>query len=83
MNDKQQEGYDLANGACQYLSQVALVFFLIFLISNALRWMTGFGTDDSDLSGWKRSGFKVLVDHKTGIEYLSDGNGGLIRRGEK
>jgi hypothetical protein len=82
-DDKQREGYDLAKGACAYLSQIVTVIFLIWLITNMIRWATGFGTDDSDLSGWTRSGFRVLVDYKTGIEYLSDGKGGLIRRGEK
>jgi len=36
--------------------------------------------DDSDTSFFNRSDLKVHVDAKTGIEYLSDGNGGLIRR---
>jgi len=25
---------------------------------------------------------RVLTDHKTGIQYLSDGKGGLIQRGK-
>jgi hypothetical protein len=39
------------------------------------------GTDDSDLDGWHRSGFTILTDHKTGLQYLSDGHGGLVLRG--
>jgi hypothetical protein len=39
------------------------------------------GTDDSDVDGWHRSGMSVLTDHKTGLQYLSDGHGGMIRRG--
>ncbi len=39
-------------------------------------------TDDSD-GPEARSGLCVHVDHKTGVEYLSDGNGGLVVRVQK
>jgi len=40
-----------------------------------------FSTDDTDKSGWKRSGMQLYTDHKTGCQYLSGGLfGGITPR---
>jgi hypothetical protein len=38
------------------------------------------GVDDTDKNAWVRSGFKLYTDYGTGVQYLSDGHGGLIMR---
>lgn len=55
---------------------IAAVFMAFIFVYNYF----GIGTDDTDLNGWNRSGLTVHTDYKTGIQYLSDGRGGLIRR---
>lgn len=61
---------------------VALVFAGVFMV-NVARWAFWIGVDDTDASRWHRSGLRVLTDAKTGIQYLSDGKGGLVRRADK
>lgn len=58
----------------------APVILLAVLVAILFRNICGIGVDDSDLDGWHRSGMKVMTDHKTGIQYLSDGHGGMVRR---
>jgi len=60
----------------------ACLLVLVFLF-NVGRWCFGWGMDDSNKSGWERSGFTIMTDNKTGIQYLSDGKGGLVRRETK
>ena len=73
-------GYNFAKGAVTYLCRcflyVVAVLFLAHLARNYFAW----GIDDSDFSGWKRSGLQLHTDAKTGIQYFSDGKGGLCRR---
>jgi hypothetical protein len=80
MTLKETEGYELAKGAMGYIAQCLIIGLLIAGGFNALRFACGWGTDDSDKDGWNRSGLKVHKDAKTGIEYLSDRHGGLVRR---
>lgn len=47
---------------------------------NVMRLSCGWGMESSDKSRWNRSGLTIRTDQKTGIEYLSDGHGGLVRR---
>ena len=47
-----------------------VIIAVVLLLVNALINTLGLFTDDSDKSGWKRSGFRVLTDHKTGVQYL-------------
>ncbi len=76
-------GRGIAEGVMNYLA-VALLCALIFLLGiQLIRNAIGFGVDDSDKDAWNRSGLRVHTDHRTGIQYLSDGNGGLTRRAEK
>lgn len=83
MTTEQQKGYDFAHGAACYLGQLAVWVGLAMALFGLVRNAGGWGLDDSDWDGWTRSGLRVHVDAKTGIEYISDGNGGLVRREPK
>ena len=48
----------------------------ITLIRNVFR----IGVDSTDKDAWNRSGLKIYVDSKTGIQYLSTEKGGLYPR---
>lgn len=39
----------------------------------------GLGVDDTDASGWKRSGLRLYVGHKTGVQYVSNGSSLVVR----
>lgn len=80
MNTKQTEGYELAKGAARYIVECLIIGLVLVYGFNLLRLTFGWGMDDSDKSQWSRSGLMVHTDAKTGIEYLSDGHGGLVRR---
>jgi hypothetical protein len=73
-------GKNLMEGALTAIAWSALRIVCYAVITYLICNWAGWGTDDSDISGWNRSGFKVMTDHKTGIQYLSDGHGGLIER---
>ena len=74
-NENQQKGYDFAEGVAMCLFKYWIIGAIMLLVWNCFR-----GMDDSDASKWNRSGLKIHTDKKTGIEYLSDGKGGLIVR---
>jgi len=85
-----QKGYDLAQGmiAAFYteildLLKFALKWIAITMVIILLMNAFDIGTDDSDDGGWNRSGMSIHTDHKTGIQYLSTKNGGMIRRAEE
>ena len=80
MSEKESEGYQFAKGAISYLAGQSLKLVCVILAVAAIRNVAGFGIDDSDQDGWHRSGLSVHTDYKTGIQYLSDGHGGLVRR---
>lgn len=73
-------GYDLASGAFHYIGNVIIVAVILCAIGWGIRSLFAVGMDDTDRSRWDRSGLEVLTDAKTGVEYLSDGHGGLVRR---
>ena len=76
LNNKELEGYELMKGAIICFSlMVVCGLILMFVFALTLKPI-----DNSDFSKYKRSGFKILTDYKTGTEYLSDGHGGLIKR---
>ena len=80
MTEKEREGYEWAWGVSRHAGEIIIAAALIGSVLLLLRIMLSIGVDDSDQNGWKRSGLKIHKDAKTGIEYLSDGNGGLVRR---
>lgn len=77
---KEIEGYELAKGAMRYIAECLLIGLLLVGGFSVLRLACGWGMDDSDKSRWSRSGLTIHTDAKTGIEYLSDGHGGMVRR---
>lgn len=77
---KQIEGYELAKGMIEYIAECLLLIAMMIIAMNFIRLASGFGMDDSDVSRWKRSGLKIYTDAKTGVQYLSDGHGGLVKR---
>jgi len=73
-------GYYTAKGACELIINNLCRIVIILWISSFLLRASGCFQDDTDASRWKPSGLKPLTDAKTGVQYLSDGNGGLIIR---
>lgn len=80
MNTNEQKGYDYARGACWYLVKIFFLYLVINTGYATLRNVLDWGVDDSDIGGWNRSGLTIHTDAKTGVQYLSDGRGGLVRR---
>lgn len=80
MTIKEEAGYFWMKGALKAVSgQVLFAMFLLF-VWYVIRLSLGIGMDDSDSGPWGRSGLTVHTDAKTGIQYLSDGHGGMVRR---
>lgn len=55
---------------------VCLLALVFRFVVNELDWFI----DDTDYDGWRRSGLRVYTDYGTGVQYLSDGHGGLTVR---
>jgi hypothetical protein len=70
----------IGHGIIKGFLGICTIYVIAVLLINASYWVFGWGMDDSDKSSRERSGLMVLIDYKTGIEYLSDGKGGLIQR---
>lgn len=80
MTLKEQEGYEFANGVIWQIWRWGVAWFIgAMLVAALLKWQA-FNMNDSDKDKWNRSGFRVMTDYKTGIQYLSDGCGGLVKR---
>jgi len=79
----QKDGYEFAKGFIKVIADVCILFILIVFAFKIIRNQLSIGTDDSDKDGWNRSELRVHLDSKTGIEYLSTKEGGLIRRESK
>ncbi|HMN15825.1 MAG TPA: hypothetical protein PKD55_26200 [Bellilinea sp.] len=79
MDDWKNIGEGLGWGLLTAIGKALLIWITISLsiklASNAFSWWT----DDTDASGWKRSGLKLHTDHKTGVQYLSDGKNLVVR----
>ena len=73
-------GRDFMDGVVLCVVKYICIGFAILLPFSMLRNWLAWDTDDSDKDGWHRSGLRVHTDAKTGIQYLSDGHGGLVRR---
>lgn len=82
MTAKEQEGYELAKGALLYIARVGLITWLFIFVANKACVWFGLGMDDSDIDSRHRSGLRIHTDARTGVQYLSDGRGGLVRREE-
>jgi len=55
--------------------QVAISVIILILLTSLIM-----PTDDSDFSKWKRSGLRIHVDAKTGVQYMSTFFGGPTPR---
>jgi hypothetical protein len=83
MQEMQQFGEAFAKG---FSNWIAIVWLIGYCLSFGLTFILNYfnvNVDDSDKSGKERSGLKVHTDYKTGIQYLSDGKGGMCVRGQK
>jgi hypothetical protein len=76
----QEMCFAIGRGIVKQMADYALIFLALALAVSLLRSFMGWGADDSDKSKWDRSGLAVRTDHKTGVQYLSDGKGGIILR---
>lgn len=77
---RQKIGEDYARGALLAVSKVVTIVGIIAILGTLLRNGCAWGTDDSDQSGWHRSGLTIHTDARTGVQYFSDGHGGLCVR---
>jgi hypothetical protein len=70
-------GYAFAVGVLRavglWLCIPALVYYVIIATF-------GLFTDDSDRSGWQRSGAGIITDYKTGLQYFAAPGGGITPR---
>lgn len=77
-------GHDFMDGVLtqfeKRFTKWMIIGVIVIAVINFTRNHFGFGLDNSDTDGNHRSGLQVHTDAKTGIEYLSDGKGGLVRR---
>lgn len=73
-------GYELMRGAMKSVARIICWVMVLFIIGTLLRNVCGWGMDSTDRSGWDRSGLKLHTDAMTGVQYLSDGHGGLTVR---
>lgn len=73
-------GYDLTLGVISCLIHFAIACVIIASVAICISNYFGWGTDSTDKDGWNRSGLTVHRDALTGVEYVSDGNGGMCVR---
>ena len=83
MKPDKQKGYDFTAGCVSYLGLMWIIGVIAFAAFDYVRDTGNWGLDSTDRDGRHRSGLTLHVDYKTGVEYLSDGKGGLIRRETK
>lgn len=70
-------GYCFAVGMMRAIGLWICVPLLAYTL---VRGFTGFDIDDSDKSGWKRSGARIVTDYKTGLQYFAAQGGGITPR---
>lgn len=70
-------GKQLFRGVLQELGVFLLFLFLFVVVAGFIMKAFSVGLDSTDKSKWNRSGLKLMIDNKTGVNYLSDGKGGM------
>lgn len=80
MTPNEEIGYELAKGAVNYICRMLAILFILVGLFSFARLLFGWGMNSTDKDKWHRSGLTLHIDHRTGIQYLSDGKGGLVRR---
>lgn len=73
-------GEAFTRGATRQLGKIVTAAFVLVIVFMMIANYFSWGTDDSDTDGWNRSGMRIHTDHKTGVQYLSDGSGGMCVR---
>ncbi len=74
------KGYETTLGVIKAVFEVITMLIVIFGIITVILNTFSLKVDDTDFSGWKRSGLSLHTDAKTGLQYLSHRNGALIPR---
>ena len=69
-------GYCFAKGVAKFICHLAIYLFFILMAWTFLVQPV----DNSDSSRWRRSGLRIHVDNKTGLQYFSTSSGGLAPR---
>ena len=69
-------GLQIGIGIIHAMTFLAVGVSMVYLAINLMN----IGVDDSDFSGKDRSGLRIHTDAKTGIQYLSAPQGGIIKR---
>jgi hypothetical protein len=80
MNEINELGQAIGKGIVLQLANYALILLAVSLGFRFASACFGWGTDDSDKNGFYRSGLTIKTDYRTGVQYLSDGKGGLTVR---
>lgn len=78
--DWKKVGEGLMDGAMNSVGKLLLIYLVVVFVLWLWSGISGVTTDDSDTDSWHRSGFRIMTDARTGLQYLSDGKGGLILR---
>lgn len=78
--DWKKVGEGLMDGAFNSVGKFVMLYLLVVFALWLFGGISGVTTDDTDASSWHRSGFRIMTDARTGLQYLSDGKGGLILR---
>jgi len=76
-------GREFCKGAMQWIGFLFVIGLLIAFAYHFCRAEWGWALDNTDLNGWNRSGMTLHIDYKTGVQYLSDGDGGMVPRVDK
>lgn len=67
-------------GVIDALVVLAVFTVIILTIGTLFLNLIGYNVNDCDLDKWKRCKMEILTDYKTGVQYLSDSKGGLVKR---
>lgn len=70
----------MACGAVKRIAEILLIGLVVVVTYKGACYLFEWGKDDTDPIDKGRSGLTLYTDHGTGVQYLSDGNGGLTPR---
>lgn len=77
---EQLKAEQYTHGVVMYLCGFLSKLIVTIIIIASLLALSGFNKDSTDTSNWHRSGMRLYTDAATGVQYLSDGKGGLTPR---
>ncbi len=67
MSESESKACNVTKGIINVVCKILVIWLLFTAVINTL----SIGTDDTDYSGWKRSGMSLHTDNATGMQYLS------------